>query len=144
MEFKKIQLNGFKSFAEKTSFIIEKGLTGIVGPNGCGKSNIVEALRWCMGETSAKSMRGSGMEDVIFSGTSNKPSKNIAEVLIGLLNDNKENTYQYKDLDKIEIRRKIEKDKGSKFYINEKEVRAKDAQMFFADFVNRCSLSFNN
>ena len=84
MEFKKIQLNGFKSFAEKTTFLIEEGLTGIVGPNGCGKSNIVESLRWSMGETSAKSMRGSGMEDVIFSGTSNKPSKNIAEVLIGL------------------------------------------------------------
>ena len=133
MEFKKIQLNGFKSFAEKTNFLIENGLTGIVGPNGCGKSNIVESLRWCMGETSAKSMRGSGMEDVIFSGTSNKPSKNIAEVSIGLSNENKDGPYQYKDLDEIQIRRKIEKDKGSKFYINDKEVRAKDAQMFFAD-----------
>ena len=133
MEFKKIQLTGFKSFAEKTNFLIEDGLTGIVGPNGCGKSNIVESLRWCMGETSAKSMRGSGMEDVIFSGTSNKPSKNIAEVLICLSNEDKDGPYQYKDLDEIQIRRKIEKDKGSKFYINDKEVRAKDAQMFFAD-----------
>ena len=133
MEFKKIQLNGFKSFAEKTNFLIEKGLTGIVGPNGCGKSNIVESLRWCMGETSAKSMRGSGMEDVIFSGTSNKPSKNIAEVVLSLNNENKDGPHQYNDLDEIEIRRKIEKDKGSKFYINNKEVRAKDAQMFFAD-----------
>jgi len=133
MEFKKIQLNGFKSFAEKTNFLIEEGLTGIVGPNGCGKSNIVESLRWCMGETSAKSMRGSGMEDVIFSGTSNKPSKNIAEVSINLTNKNKDGPHQYNDLDEIEIRRKIEKDKGSKFYINDKEVRAKDAQMFFAD-----------
>ncbi len=133
MEFKKIQLNGFKSFAEKTNFLIEDGLTGIVGPNGCGKSNIVESLRWCMGETSAKSMRGSGMEDVIFSGTSNKPSKNIAEVSISLSNENKDGPFQYKDLDEIHIRRKIEKDKGSKFYLNDKEVRAKDAQMFFAD-----------
>ena len=133
MEFKKIQLNGFKSFAENTTFIIDKGLTGIVGPNGCGKSNIVESLRWCMGETSAKSMRGSGMEDVIFSGTSNKPSKNLAEVTISLSNQNKDGPNQYKDLDSIEVKRKIEKDKGSKFYINEKEVRAKDAQMFFAD-----------
>ena len=133
MEFKKIQLNGFKSFAEKTDFLIEEGLTGIVGPNGCGKSNIVESLRWCMGETSAKSMRGSGMEDVIFSGTSNKPSKNIAEVLITLDNQDKDGPNQYNNLDHIEIRRKIEKDKGSKFYINNKEVRSKDAQMFFAD-----------
>ena len=133
MEFKKIQLTGFKSFAEKTNFLIEEGLTGIVGPNGCGKSNIVESLRWCMGETSAKSMRGSGMEDVIFSGTSNKPSKNIAEVSISLSNENKDGPIQYNELDEIEIRRKIEKDKGSKFYINNKEVRAKDAQMFFAD-----------
>ena len=133
MEFKKIQLNGFKSFAEKTLFLIESGLTGIVGPNGCGKSNIVESLRWCMGETSAKSMRGSGMEDVIFSGTSNKPSKNIAEVSISLSNQNKNGPLGFKNLEEIEVKRKIEKDKGSKFYINEKEVRAKDAQMFFAD-----------
>jgi len=89
MEFKKIQLNGFKSFAEKTNFLIEDGLTGIVGPNGCGKSNIVESLRWVMGETSAKSMRGSGMEDIIFSGTSNKPAKNISEVIITIDNSQK-------------------------------------------------------
>jgi chromosome segregation protein len=133
MEFKKIHLNGFKSFAERTNFLIEEGLTGIVGPNGCGKSNIVESLRWVMGETSAKSMRGSGMEDVIFSGTSNKASKNIAEVSISLDNKDHDAPLQYKDLDPIEIRRKIEKDKGSKFYINNKEVRARDAQMFFAD-----------
>ena len=133
MEFKKIQLNGFKSFADKTNFLIEEGLTGIVGPNGCGKSNIVESLRWVMGETSAKSMRGSGMEDVIFSGTSNKPSKNIAEVSITVNNEKNEGPIQYRELSEIHIRRKIEKDKGSKFYINDKEVRARDAQMFFAD-----------
>ena len=133
MEFKKIQLNGFKSFADKTNFLIEEGLTGIVGPNGCGKSNIVESLRWVMGETSAKSMRGSGMEDVIFNGTSNKASKNIAEVSIDVDNKNNEGPVQYREVDQINVRRKIEKDKGSKFYINDKEVRARDAQMFFAD-----------
>ena len=133
MEFKKIQLNGFKSFADKTNFLIEDGLTGIVGPNGCGKSNIVESLRWVMGETSAKSMRGSGMEDVIFSGTSNKPSKNIAEVSVTVSNDDNEGPIQFRELNEINVRRKIEKDKGSKFYINDKEVRARDAQMFFAD-----------
>jgi chromosome segregation protein len=133
MEFKKIQLNGFKSFADKTEFLIEDGLTGIVGPNGCGKSNIVESIRWTMGETSAKSMRGSGMEDVIFSGTSNKPSKNIAEVSITLKNQNNKGPVQFREADEINVRRKIEKDKGSKFYINNKEVRARDAQMFFAD-----------
>ena len=105
MEFKKIQLNGFKSFADKTDLLIENGLTGIVGPNGCGKSNIVESLRWCMGETSAKSMRGSGMEDVIFSGTSNKPSKNIAEVTLNLFNNDNEGPHQYKNTTSIEIKR---------------------------------------
>ena len=133
MEFKKIQLNGFKSFAEKANFLIEEGLTGIVGPNGCGKSNIVESLRWVMGETTAKSMRGSGMEDVIFSGTSNKASKNIAEVSISIENKNNEGPVQYREFEQISVKRKIEKDKGSKFYINDKEVRARDAQMFFAD-----------
>ena len=133
MEFKKIQLNGFKSFADKTDFLIEDGLTGIVGPNGCGKSNIVESLRWVMGETSAKSMRGTGMEDVIFSGTSNKASKNIAEVSVAVKNNDNEGPIQFRELNEINVRRKIEKDKGSKFYINDKEVRARDAQMFFAD-----------
>ena len=133
MKFKKLDLVGFKSFFEKTTFHIEEGLTGIVGPNGCGKSNIVEALRWCMGETSAKSMRGAGMEDVIFSGTSNRPEKNIAEVSIAVKNTNKDSHSQYKDFDEIVVRRKIERDKGSKYYINEKEVRARDAQTFFAD-----------
>ena len=108
MEFKKIHLNGFKSFADKTNFLIEDGLTGIVGPNGCGKSNIVESLRWVMGETSAKSMRGSGMEDVIFSGTSNKPSKNIAEVSVQLVNEKNEGPIQFRELNEINIRRKIE------------------------------------
>ena len=133
MNFKKLEITGFKSFSEKTNFLIENGLTGIVGPNGCGKSNIVESLRWCMGENSAKSMRGSGMEDVIFSGTSNRPSKNISEVALLLDNKNKEGPVQYKGFDEISIRRKIEKDKGSKYYINDKEVRARDVQTFFAD-----------
>ncbi len=133
MNFKKLELTGFKSFFDKTTFLIESGLTGIVGPNGCGKSNIVEALRWCMGETSAKSMRGSGMEDVIFSGTSNKASKNISEVAITIDNSEKEGQGRYIELDEIIVKRKIERDKGSKYLINEKEVRAKDVQTFFAD-----------
>ena len=133
MKFKQLDITGFKSFSEKTKFLIEDGLTGIVGPNGCGKSNIVESLRWCMGENSAKSMRGSGMEDVIFSGTSNRPSKNISEVSLILDNQNKEGPAQYKEFDEIIIKRKIEKEKGSKYYINEKEVRARDVQTLFAD-----------
>ena len=133
MKFKKLDLIGFKSFVERTSFFIEKGLTGIVGPNGCGKSNIVEAIRWCMGETSAKSMRGSGMEDVIFSGTANKTSKNIAEVSLTLDNSDKDGPNQFKELDIINIKRKIEKDKGSRYFLNDREVRARDVQTLFAD-----------
>ena len=133
MEFKKIELTGFKSFVEKTSFFIEKGLTGIVGPNGCGKSNIVEAIRWCMGETSAKSMRGTGMEDVIFSGTANKTSKNIAEVSLILDNSDKDGPIQFKELNSIYVKRRIVKDKGSRYFINDKEVRARDVQTLFAD-----------
>jgi len=133
MKFKKLEISGFKSFFDKTSFYIENGLTGIVGPNGCGKSNIVESLRWCMGETSAKSMRGSGMEDVIFSGTSNRPAKNISEVSIQIENPDKDGPMQYNELDEIIVTRRIERDKGSKYFINRKEVRARDAQTFFAD-----------
>ena len=133
MKFKKLELTGFKSFFDKTTFYIEDGLTGIVGPNGCGKSNIVESLRWCMGETSAKSMRGAGMEDVIFSGTSNRPEKNFSEVSLLIENKDKDGPDQYNKLDEIIITRKIERNKGSKYYLNEKEVRARDAQTFFAD-----------
>ena len=133
MKFKNLEMTGFKSFSEKTTVLIEKGLTGIVGPNGCGKSNIVEALRWCMGETSAKSMRGSGMEDIIFSGTSNKPAKNISEVAITIDNSKKEGPGKYLVMDEIVIKRKIEREKGSKYFINDKEVRARDVQTFFAD-----------
>ena len=133
MKFKQLDITGFKSFSEKTTFLIENGLTGIVGPNGCGKSNIVEALRWCMGENSAKSMRGSGMEDIIFSGTSNRSSKNISEVTLFMDNQEKESPTQYKEFDEVIVKRKIEKDKGSKYYINDKEVRARDVQTLFAD-----------
>ena len=133
MKFKKLEITGFKSFSDKTTFLIEDGLTGIVGPNGCGKSNIVESIRWCMGENSAKSMRGSGMEDIIFSGTSNRPSKNISEVVLLMDNQNKDGPAQFKEFDEVHVRRKIEKDKGSKYYINDKEVRARDVQTFFAD-----------
>ncbi len=133
MKFKKLELTGFKSFFDKTTFYIEDGLTGIVGPNGCGKSNIVESLRWCMGETSAKSMRGAGMEDVIFSGTSNRPEKNFSEVSLLIDNKDKDGPEQYHKLEEILVKRKIERNKGSKYFLNEKEIRARDAQTFFAD-----------
>ena len=133
MKFKKIKVTGFKSFFDPTEIIIEEGLTGIVGPNGCGKSNVVESLRWCMGETSPKSMRGSGMEDVIFSGTSDRPARNNAEVTISLDNKARTAPSEFNEDEEIQIKRKIEKDRGSEYRINGKEVRARDVQRLFAD-----------
>ena len=133
MKFKKIKILGFKSFVDQTDIEIEDGLTGIVGPNGCGKSNVVESLRWCMGETSPKSMRSSGMEDVIFSGTSDRPARNNAEVTIFLDNKERNAPSEFNNDEEIQIRRKIEIEKGSEYRINGKEVRARDVQRLFAD-----------
>ena len=133
MKFKKIKILGFKSFVDPTEIVIESGLTGIVGPNGCGKSNVVESLRWCMGETSAKSMRGSGMEDVIFSGTADRPARNNAEVTIFLDNEERKAPSEFNDQTEIQIKRKIEVEKGSDYKINGRDVRARDVQRLFAD-----------
>ena len=133
MKFKKIKILGFKSFVDQTDIDIEECLTGIVGPNGCGKSNVVESLRWCMGETSPKSMRSSGMEDVIFSGTSDRPARNNAEVTIFLDNKDRNAPAEFNNDEEIQIRRKIEIERGSEYRINGKEVRARDVQRLFAD-----------
>ena len=133
MKFKKIKILGFKSFVDQTDIDIEEGLTGIVGPNGCGKSNVVESLRWCMGETSPKSMRSSGMEDVIFSGTADRPARNNAEVTIFLDNKDRNAPAEFNNDEEIQIRRKIEIERGSEYRINGKEVRARDVQRLFAD-----------
>jgi len=133
MKFAKLRLTGFKSFVEPTELIIEKGLTGVVGPNGCGKSNLLEALRWAMGENSYKSMRASGMEDVIFSGTTQRPARNMAEVLITLQNDDRSAPPGYNDSEMLEISREIVRDQGSKYRVNGSEVRARDVQLLFAD-----------
>lgn len=136
LQFKKLRLNGFKSFVDKTELEINPGLTGIVGPNGCGKSNLVEALRWVMGETSAKRMRGKGgMEDVIFNGTSERPARNFAEVSLLLGNEERDAPAAYNNEEEIEIIRRIEKDKGSLYRVNGKTTRARDVQMLFADTV---------
>ena len=133
MKFAKLRLTGFKSFVEPTELIIEKGLTGVVGPNGCGKSNLLEALRWVMGENSYKSMRASGMEDVIFSGTMQRPSRNMAEVLVTMHNDDRTAPASYNDSEMIEISREIVRDQGSTYKVNGSEVRARDVQLLFAD-----------
>lgn len=133
LNFKKIRVLGFKSFVDPTELFIEPGLTGVVGPNGCGKSNVVESLKWVMGETSAKQMRGTEMEDVIFSGTQDRPSRNIAEVTLTLDNSERKAPAQFNDTDELEVTRRIEREKGSNYRINGKEVRARDVQLLFAD-----------
>ena len=133
MDFTKLKITGFKSFVERTELDIEKGLTGIVGPNGCGKSNIVDALKWIMGETSPKEMRGKGMDDVIFNGTSIRPQNDLAEIEIEIDNKKRKAPEIFNDYETIEIKRKIEREKGSTYYINNKVARAKDVRLLFAD-----------
>jgi chromosome segregation protein len=133
MKLTRLRLIGFKSFVEPTDFLIEPGLTGVVGPNGCGKSNLVEALRWVMGETSFKSMRASGMDDVIFSGSNTRPARNTAEVSIGIDNSERAAPAAFNDDDTLEVARRIERDSGSAYRINGREVRARDVQLLFAD-----------
>ncbi len=133
MKFDRLKLAGFKSFCDQTDFKIEAGLTGIVGPNGCGKSNLVEALRWVMGENSYKNMRASGMDDVIFSGSGKRPSRNIAEVGLVLDNSDRRAPAAFNDAEVIEVTRRIERESGSTYRVNGKEVRARDVQLLFAD-----------
>ncbi len=133
MRFAKLKLTGFKSFVEPTELIIERGLTGVVGPNGCGKSNLLEALRWVMGENSYKSMRGAGMEDVIFAGTQDRPARNLAEVTVTMGNEDRTAPSTYNESEIIEISRQIVRDQGSKYRVNGSEVRARDVQLLFAD-----------
>ena len=133
MKFKSIRISGFKSFLESTEIPIDNGLTGIVGPNGCGKSNIVEAMKWVMGENSARQMRGDGMDDIIFSGTNERPARNFAEVSIKLDNTEKKAPSNFNHFDEIEISRKIEREKGSVYRVNGKQVRSSDIELIFAD-----------
>ena len=133
MELKKIKLHGFKSFEKQTELEIKKGLTGIVGPNGCGKSNVLDSLQWVMGETSYKNLRGSEMDDVIFSGTDTSPSRNFAEVSVIMSEATNTSDKNEASGDEYEIKRRIERNSGSKYYINSIEKRAKDVQLFFAD-----------
>jgi chromosome segregation protein len=133
LRFSKLRLTGFKSFVDPTELVIEEGLTGVVGPNGCGKSNLVEALRWVMGESNARQMRGGGMDDVIFGGTDKRPSRNMAEVALTVDNSDRRAPSQFNDSVDLEIVRRIERDKGSHYKVNGRETRARDVQLLFAD-----------
>ena len=133
MLFSKLRLTGFKSFVDPTDLLIKDGLTGVVGPNGCGKSNLLEALRWVMGENRPKAMRGGGMEDVIFAGASSRPARNFAEVSLVIDNSQRLAPAGFNEEDQLEIVRRITRDVGSAYKVNTKDVRARDVQMLFAD-----------
>jgi chromosome segregation protein len=133
LQFQRLRLTGFKSFVDPTELYIEPGLTGIVGPNGCGKSNLLEALRWVMGETKPTNMRGEGMEDVIFAGTALRPPRNLAEVTLMMDNADRTAPVSFNEHEQIEISRRIERESGSVYRLNGKEVRARDVQLLFAD-----------
>ena len=133
MKLTRLRLLGFKSFVEPTDVMIEPGLTGVVGPNGCGKSNLVEALRWVMGETSHKSLRAADMDDVIFSGTTTRPGRNNAEVAIHIDNRDRKAPAQFNDHESLDVSRRIERDHGSTYRINGREVRARDVHILLAD-----------
>ena len=133
MKLTRLRLHGFKSFVEPTDFVIEPGLTGVVGPNGCGKSNLVEALRWAMGETSHKSLRAADMDAVIFAGSGNRPARNHAEVVMTIDNADRTAPAAVNDSQLLEISRRIEREAGSVYRINGRDVRARDVQILFAD-----------
>src|SRR6201995_3645129 len=133
MKLTRLRLLGFKSFVEPTDFLIEPGLTGVVGPNGCGKSNLVEALRWVMGESSHKSMRAASMDDATFNGNNTRPPRNNAEVAISIDNAERSAPAAFNDTDLLEIARRIERESGSNYRINGRDVRARDVQILFAD-----------
>src|SRR3954451_24157101 len=133
MQVDRPRLAGFMSFVEPTELAIEPGLTGIVGPNGCGKSNLVEALRWVMGEASAKRLRGGEMDDVIFAGSGNRPARNLAEVTLSIDNSARDAPFAYNETTTVEVSRRITRGSGSSYRINGREVRARDVQLLFAD-----------
>ncbi|MDP3368688.1 MAG: AAA family ATPase, partial [Brevundimonas sp.] len=133
MQFQRLRLVGFKSFVDPAEVHIEPGLTGVVGPNGCGKSNVLEGLRWVMGANSAKAMRGQGMDDVIFAGAADRPPRNHAEVQLTIDNAQRRAPQPFTDSPMLEVSRRIDRGQGSTYRINGKEVRARDVQLLFAD-----------
>ena len=133
MKMSRLRLLGFKSFVEPTELVIERGLTGVVGPNGCGKSNLLEALRWAMGATSARAMRGGEMDDLIFAGTAERPAREVAEVTLLLDNSDRAAPAEFNDEDIVEVRRMLRRGAGSSYKITGRTVRATDEQLLFAD-----------